>query len=222
LSRARSGARYHLMSWIRTLLKEGLEPCITVIEEGQGDLWGISEKKWIDHYRRQGCKLTNATSGGEGCPGHTVSAEAREKIRKARTGKPLSAEHRAKVAKGNRGKKMSPLSIAKTVAANKGRKHTEEAKAKIAAARKGKSYGKGIKPSQEVIKKRSSARCAAMALRKEQGIFPVSISEEHRRKISIANKGRKHTAEAKAKMSSSKRSRDAKKAKEKEARGLSW
>lgn len=212
LSRARSGARYHLMTWIRSLLREGLEPSMTVVEEGEGDLWGITEKKWVAHYRNQGCDLTNSTEGGEGCPGHAVSAEAREKIRRARLGKPLSAEHRAKVAQGNRGKKMQPSSIAKTVAAHIGLKHTDEAKAKISAARKGRSIGKGVKPSPEVVEKRVAARRAAMVLRREQGVPPATISESHRRKISTANKGRKHTAEAKAKMSVSKKARDAKSA----------
>lgn len=137
LSRARKGARYHLFNWIRKLLTEGVEPTLRVIETGSGDGWGEAEAKWITRHRLQGCALTNATDGGEGCPGHTVSDEARAKIRAARLGKPLTEEHKAKVAAGNRGKKMSPESIARGVDKRRGLKHTPEAKAKISASRKG-------------------------------------------------------------------------------------
>ena len=206
LSRARKGARYHLFNWIRKLQSEEVVPLMRVVETGFGEGWGKAEAHWIEWYRSQGCALTNATDGGEGCPGHVVSSEARARIRAARLGKPLTAEHKAKVSAGNKGKKMSPKSIALSLEKRRGFKHTPEAKAKIAAARTGK---KGWVPSPEALAKRAEAIKAALAAKRQAGWVRPPMSAEGRANISAAKKAKrfKHTPEAKAKMSAARRGR---------------
>ena len=203
LSNARTkGWTYHQANWIRVLLRDGVKPILTIIETGSGGLWGEAEARWISHYSTAGCRLTNATTGGEGAPGHKVSPEARAKMSAARKGRPLSAEHKAKIAAGNRGKKMSPEAIAKTAAFWRGRKHSPETKARISLARKGK---KGWKPTPEQAAKRGVAIRERMA--SEEWVDPRlgrSLSAEHKAKISVANRGRKWTAEARARFSKSK------------------
>jgi hypothetical protein len=206
LTLARAGKRYHLTNWLRTLLSAGVEPLLKVIDSGVGDGWGSTERKWIQWHREQGYHLTNATDGGEGATGHTVSAEARERIATAHRGKPLSAEHRAKVREGNLGKKMSPEAIAKTALFWRGRKHSAETKKKISVAMKGR---KGWKPTPETIAKRSVSIRAALS--SEEWVDPRkgrARSPETRAKISAAKKGREHTPETRAKISASKRARD--------------
>lgn len=50
----------------------------------------------------------NATTGGEGSPGHEVTPETRQKISLKHRGKRLTAEHRAKLSAAKLGKKMPP------------------------------------------------------------------------------------------------------------------
>jgi hypothetical protein len=205
---AQKGALYHTAAWIRALLRDNLLPEATVIETGEGSGWGVAEVRWITHYRTQGCQLTNLTDGGEGCPGHTVSADARARISAARKGKPLSQEHRAKVAAGNRGKRMSPEAIAKTAAFWRGRKHTPETCVKISSARKGRKFPS---PTPEVAAKRGAAIRAAFARKRAVGWAKPAYkhTEETRAKISAGRKGCKHTPETIAEISASKRARDA-------------
>ena len=206
MSRARKERRYHLTAWVGSLLDAGVEPVLKVVESGTGADWAEAEVRWIHRYREMGFDLTNATDGGEGCPGHSVSPEAREKIAAAHRGKPLSAEHRAKVAAGNRGKKISPEAIAKTAASWRGRKHRPESREKMAAARRGRP---GYKPTPEILLKRSEAIKAALARKRETDWKPsrAPFTPESLERIAAAHRGKKHTLEARAKMSAAKRRR---------------
>ena len=197
-ARTRRGTS-HLVAWLRKLLSDGIEPTLSVITSGLGLDWGVAERSWIQQYRDQGFSLVNATDGGEGCPGHTVSAEARERIAAGHRGKPLSAEHRAKVSAANKGKKNSPEAIAKTTAAWIGRKHTAESRAKMSAARLGKE---GPPASAEAIAKRVAS---SKARRAEPGYIDPrlgrALSSETRAMIGVANKGTIRTPEARTRMS---------------------
>lgn len=197
LRRAKEPNKYHLTNWIRKLVDAGRVPVITVIESGSGPCWGPVEMKWIAWYREQGADLTNATNGGEGAPGHVVSAEAREKMAASRRGKPLSPEHKAKLRAANVGKKMSPEAIAKTAAFWTGRKHSPETKAKIAAAKTGRA---GWIPTQEIIAKRAVSIQAALEKKRAEGWIRV-VTAEQREKISAGNKGKKRSPETRARMS---------------------
>ena len=210
LELARKSPRYHLANWVRSLLANGVQPLMVPVEVGSGEGWGEAETKWIKHFRELHCDLVNATNGGEGCPGHSVSAEARERIRQAHLGKPLSAAHRAKVAAGNRGKKMSPEAIEKTAAFWRGRKHRPESRAKISLALRGKSRRA---PTSEVLARRGAAIRAAFAA--PDWVSPWlgrHQSTETKAKISAANRGRKRSPESCTKISAARRKREAERA----------
>lgn len=180
--------RYHRSNWIKKLLSEGVHPVAKVVQQGSGDGWGAAESYWITWHRDRGCDLTNATDGGEGAWGHTVSPEAREIMRKARLGKPLSESTRAKLSAMRKGRKIAPEAVAKSAEAHRGLKHTPEAKAKIAAARLGKP---GWRPSPETIAKRVAATKARMT--SDGWVDPrvgKALSPETRAKISAAAKAR--------------------------------
>ena len=203
LSLARRSRKYHLTCWIGSLLDQGAEPVVRVLESGEGGAWAEAEAQWILRCRAEGADLTNATNGGEGCPGHVVSPEAHAKIRAARLGKPLSKEHRAKVAAGNRGKQKSREAIANTPAATRGRRHSVEARQKMSLSRKGQP---GSKPGPETIAK----RVATMALKKQAGWVKkgTPLSQEARAKVAAARRGQKHTLEVCAKIRAAKRASD--------------
>ena len=62
---AKPKVKYHSYYWIQKLLKQGLKPIMTVIDEIEGD-WQWLEKYWISQFKQWGFNLTNITSGGEG------------------------------------------------------------------------------------------------------------------------------------------------------------
>lgn len=131
--------RSHKANWIKQLLALGLRPIYQVIEEGTGD-WREAERRWIDHYRRQGAALTNMTDGGEGTPGLYPSEETRAKMSRAHTGR-----------------KMPPAAIAKTAAALRGRKQSPEHIEKLSAARKGKAPWPATNAAAEVMRGRKQS-----------------------------------------------------------------
>lgn len=57
--------KYHSYYWIQKLLKNGLNPILTVIDETEED-WIWLEQYWIEQFKQWGFNLTNITSGGEG------------------------------------------------------------------------------------------------------------------------------------------------------------
>lgn len=92
--------RRHLCNWLRTVYEAGKQPAVIVCEELQltgytrrEQLRHLNERErcWIEQLKALGFRLTNATSGGDGCHGRTVSAETREKTAKSNRGKQRSA-----------------------------------------------------------------------------------------------------------------------------------
>ena len=57
--------KYHSYYWIQSLLKKGLKPTMTVIDEIDRE-WEWLEKYWIEQFKCWGFNLTNITFGGEG------------------------------------------------------------------------------------------------------------------------------------------------------------
>ena len=58
-------ARYgnsHRKCWIRSMIKAGFQPKMTVIEWVED--WDEAERRWIAHFRAIGCDLVNGNDGG--------------------------------------------------------------------------------------------------------------------------------------------------------------
>lgn len=187
--------RTHTVYWIRSLLRDGVEPLIKVIDGGIGSGWEASEVGWIAWYKEQGSNLTNHTAGGEESVGRPNSPETRAKIRVAKLGKKLSPEHRAKIALAGLGRKPSPETRAKLSASKLGNNPSSEARAKISAAHLGRKHSPEARAnmaSAHLGKKRSAATCAKMseALRESWKTRERLVSSESREKMSKSGKAR--------------------------------
>jgi hypothetical protein len=153
------------INWIRSLLEAGVEPVITVIDEGVGDSWKDSEKKWIAHYRSAGYRLANLTDGGEGTPGIIVSRETRKLISQNGKGKGRWKKGVEAAAAANRGKPLRPEVVAKIVAKNTGKKRTPEFGRAVAERNRGRKASPETRALLSSIrrgKKRSDVFCHAM------------------------------------------------------------
>ena len=201
----------HKIHWIRQLAAIGLKPTIDVIETmfNPSEIeWQEAERFWISSLRFCGCKLTNLAAGGEGGShclesrekmsawqrGRKLTPQHIENMRIASTGRKHSDEVKFKIGKGWRGKKMPAAMVEKLRQSNLGRKHTEETRMKDSLA------GIGRKRTREDIEKQVASYKATIAI---YGRKPNS--KESCRKISIANTGKRHTAETLAKMSEARR-----------------
>jgi hypothetical protein len=100
-------AETHRCHWIGELRSLGLRPIQVIIDSTPpGSDWQSVEQAYIAAARAAGDPLTNGTDGGGGVVG--LSAESRERMRRAWTGR-----------------KHTPEELAKMSAASLGRKHTE-------------------------------------------------------------------------------------------------
>jgi len=121
-------------NWMQSLQDRGVAPVLEIIDEVNLEDWPQWEVAYIEYFRELGCRLVNATVGGEG--GCNPSLETREKMRAAKLGKSLSSEHRRKLKLARAGRKPAL-----------GMTHSLEAKEKISRA------GRGRKLSLEHIEK---------------------------------------------------------------------
>lgn len=119
----------HIYCWIRSVGFENIK--MVLIEECYFSIWQERESYWIAEYKKNGCKLTNHTSGGEGTSGFKPSVETRHKMSESR-----------------KGDKNSFF----------GRLHTDETKTKIAQKQIGNTYKKDKKASEETKNRQSVAR----------------------------------------------------------------
>lgn len=70
--------------WIQKLLADGKYPKLTILEETDKIKWEEREKHWIAYGKKQGWRLTNATEGGEGSFGRTITPETRKRMEESR------------------------------------------------------------------------------------------------------------------------------------------
>ena len=167
---ARKYANRHLSCWIRKVIADGHEVCITLLEPHAP--WNTSEIAWIAKLRGQGCDLVNATAGGEGALGVAWSEDRKrqmsEKIAgrkkspehcaalsRARTGKPLGDGVAEKVAASLKGR--TPKNLIAVQAANRGMKLSAEVRGRISASLKGRCVT-DIDVLRQNIKKATAAR----------------------------------------------------------------
>ena len=88
----------YLYNWVRSVVSAGFSPKIVVLEECEKKEMLIDREIWhIDHWKKLGCNLTNATIGGEGCLGRKWSEEQKRKFSESKCGKTLTEEHRKKL-----------------------------------------------------------------------------------------------------------------------------
>ena len=99
ISDARRGHNDHRSRWIRCSMRLGTLPVIEAIETCDND-GSDSERRWIALYRSSGARLVNTTDGGEGCL--NPSAEVRQKISKALSGRTYTAEQLSRMSEGQR------------------------------------------------------------------------------------------------------------------------
>ena len=125
LSNARRGTRSYCAVWLRSLLVRGASPEIRLLQVVVGSGWVAAERYWIAHFREQGCRLVNLTSGGEGHPGHSPSTETRAKRSSSMMGFRHSNETRARLSE-----------IARARTPRTGWRHSAEAKLKMSYAQK--------------------------------------------------------------------------------------
>lgn len=190
----------HVYNWIRSLLREDLEPCLEILEEVLINDWEQSEKAWIEQCKLFGVRLTNMTDGGDGV---TMTPEIRRKIGKANTPGPM------------KGRKHTPETIRKIIENRgpmtisdeerkarsernqwrgkdgwmKGKRFTESHKQKISESHLGeKNPMFGKKQSEESIRRK---------VEKTKGL---KRSDEFRKHISEVQKGKEFTEEHKQRL----------------------
>jgi group I intron endonuclease len=149
ISDARNKRHAYVQKWVASLLAEGLEPVMVVIEEVPADGDRVeAERRWIAHFRAAGARLANLTDGGDGCSGYVMTPEARAYISAHRKASGITPENRAKMAAAAKLVFESPEYRAKLSAMRQGentamygKKHKPETLVKMSAARKANPSG---------------------------------------------------------------------------------
>lgn len=63
----------HKINWIKSLLKKGEKPIISILDEVDSNYWQFWECFWIEQFKQWGFNLTNQTNGGDGLHGYKHS-----------------------------------------------------------------------------------------------------------------------------------------------------
>lgn len=204
--------KHHRATWIRSLVRQGLRPRLTVIERGIGSDWVVCEQRWIAYHRSIGTRLTNATDGGEGTLGWVPSPERREKMAEVcrrRTGEKRSSEAKERMRQAQLRvyeqeqalgiKRVKPPPSEETrrrmSEAQRGKKASEETRAKMREQRKDVSEETRAKLRAATLSRPEEVRQAFATNQKG-----VPKSEEHRRKIAEAATGRTVSEETRQKL----------------------
>jgi len=160
---------------------------------------GLSEQEAFDieiarivFWRADGADLANLTDGGEGVSGIIVSKETKEKLRCAHIGKNKSLEHAKNISKGKKGKSPNrPNYIV-----------SEETKKKISNSLKGNKNGEGHSVSNAAKQALSSRSLGNNWGKFNKGkLRPDAKERLIGNKYGKMNEGRKHSEEAKIRMS---------------------
>jgi len=165
----------------RSIIKYGIENFEKTILEFCFNFGTLNKTEvyWIDKYNTQFPNGYNLSIGGEGCagmPGRIVSVETREKLSKAHKGKQIGENN--------------PFY---------GKKHSEETKMKMREAALNRTDEWKMKIRTAVTGYKHSDQAKRNMSKAQQNRPPVS--EETRRKLSIANTGKTHSEETKKKIS---------------------
>lgn len=134
---------------------------------------------------------------GKAISGKKLPHSTRHKISLGLMGRPVSQETRDRIAnaqkgeKGNRwGKKHSLETKKKMSHSRMGREVSEETKRKLSQSNKGKHFDRKGKTYNEIYGPKKAAQIKAASSQRQRG---QTLSAEHRKKISIALTGKKHS-----------------------------
>lgn len=172
--------KLHVSNWLRQLKALNLRPTISALEAGEGaDTWQAAEAKWIAEMRRQGANLTNATTGGEGCPGIKRSPEYIEKLRQRMFGNPYGQLSIAASVAYHTGRVTPPEVRQKMSKSHKGIRHEHAHRVKQREANKVKKLSEN--DIREIRRLRGSASQEVLAT--QFGVSRSAISRVHRGKL---------------------------------------
>lgn len=192
----------HIYHWINSLLRNGLEPSLEILEEVAIEHWEETERQWIRDCKKFGLSLVNSTDGGEGVSGWSPSEQRRKDIGdffrnrpSHRKGKKLPPEHIEKIknAMQNYIGIPRPEEVRKKIGkSHEGKTISEETRLKMRKASKGR--GLGIKKSEEHKRKIGDAQLGPKNHR-----YGKKLTEEQKKKLDFT--GKKHSEETRKKMS---------------------
>ena len=126
----------HRYKWIALLARLNLAPIIQVVQFAPIEFRIEVETYWIQYYRSIGCRLTNATDGGDGL--FNPTEEIRLKISNALKGRIVSDTTRRKQSVAQTLRAQSPGEQERRRTARRGIIHTPETRARMSAQRSGK------------------------------------------------------------------------------------
>lgn len=200
--------RNHRTNWIRSLLRDGVRPQLIVLEKCDGDGFA-RECEVIAEYRAKGCNLTNSTDGGEGTPGLHPTPEHRAKLGKASRRKWDDPAFRQRMTAAMKESAQDPVRRARVSAAHTGVPHSDETRRRQA---EGVRRAWASVPIEERRKRIAPARALAHTPETRAKISRTLTgragrrhSDETRRKISEAHKGKIVSPETGARISAGKR-----------------
>ena len=134
----------HKMRWVKALAAAGLQPLIQVLAILEVEQAPATERRLIAQLQQEeGCRLTNATAGGEGTAGLRLSPEHRAKLVAANRSRTFSQdtlaamrarmtdEHKARLAQSLQSEKVR----SKMSASHLGHKHSAETRIKMSHRR---------------------------------------------------------------------------------------
>lgn len=178
---AKDGSEGKLYAAIRKYGEENF--LFEVVENCEDEVVNEREVYWVQYFDSFKCGY-NMTSGGDH---FDHSEETKEKIGNHFRGKHLSEEHKQRLREANLGKKPPP--------------HTPEVLQRMSESMKGKNTGP--KSAEHRAKLAEARRKWKLTDEQKERIKADKkpVSEETRKKLSEAGKGRVHSEETKKKMS---------------------
>lgn len=175
--------RTHKGHWVKSLVTVGLRPQIVILEEVPEDAsLNEAEEFFIAYFRFLGCRLTNATKGGDGARGVKRSEASRAKQSAATLGRKKSPAHRAAIAAALKGHAVPDVVRRKIADAHRGntycvgRKLSPESRAKMSESVKRTSWVRGKKMSEETRRKMSEV--ARNRRRNPDGTYPEGPAKQ--------------------------------------------
>jgi hypothetical protein len=182
----------HKTNWIKSLLNNGLNPILQILEQCDISIWEERERDWIAFEKKIGCNLTNGTKGGEGVNSGPLSENHKRKISEIHKGMHPSDKTRLKLIESHKGKHPSE-ETRKKMSENGGHRigthPSEETRRKLIESHKGKRFSK--ETCQKISNGNKGKHRSDETKRK--------LSESHIGKIG-GMKGKHHSEETKQKM----------------------